>query len=429
MFWLDKLKQFVEKNPMVVLRFDGNEWEALRDSRRSISEFTIARPHDLLDDVKVPTPCLVNGKSDDDEQMCFGLISSRSAVTTLQTRIKVKRGVRIAPQKESELLGLVTETPHSKNLRDRLQGRSSVVAFSPKLSSYLIERLGSIDSNRGAMRAVAESLSAPRRFHGIAALQQDAVRAALVAFGLSPEDQASSLELVAGRETALARVNIMEDSVIEHDARYIPGYDLVQGDLTGRAVFESKKGNERLEVLTANRLALEHCFGVDLIYLNASRQNIVMLQYKMLDPTSDQTDCDWIYRPDNKLDQQILQMQKFAADHPPGPHEYRLNAAVFYLKFVKRDGSISNGSIITPLDHFEKLRMDPTCRGPKKGLRVSYESLSGRYLRQGAFLDLIRSGYIGAYAKTTEQLKVLVDAVLRGDRAVVAAIQQPRTAA
>jgi hypothetical protein len=28
---------------------------------------------------------------------------------------------------------------------------------------------------------------------------------------------------------------------------------------------------------------------------------------------------------------------KFAVAHPPGPHEYRLNPAVFFLKFVKRD--------------------------------------------------------------------------------------------
>ncbi|MGH8509970.1 MAG: hypothetical protein ACREU8_00860, partial [Gammaproteobacteria bacterium] len=309
-----------------------------------------------------------------------------------------------------------------------LQGHESVINLSPKLSSHLIERLASLDSNRGAMRAVAESLSAPKRFRGTAALQEDAIRAALTAFGLAPDNQARSLELVAGRETALARVGIMEDSVIEHDARHIPGYDLVQHDLTGRAIFESKKGNERLEVFTANRLSLEHCFGVDLIYLNASRQNIVMLQYKMLKPLNDTADTDWIYRPDADLGDQIRKMQKFAADHPPGPHEYRLNPATFYLKFVKRDGSIRNGGIIMPIEHFEKLREDPRCRSPKNGLRVSYESLYGRYLRQGAFLYLIRAGYVGAHAETTGHMKVLVDEVLKGNRAVVAAIQQPRTA-
>lgn len=422
--WLNRLKQLVEKKPIVFLKFDNGEWERLNESRRGVSEFTIARSHALLEDVKVPTPCLIQGKSDDGEDLCFGLISSRGAVTTLESRIKVRRVVKIQPRSKAELLSLVIEKPHARNLKERLRGRRSVIALSPKLSSHLIERLASIDANRGAMRAVAESLSVPKAFRGIAALQEDAARVALMAFGLTPDNQARSLELVAGRETALARVGIMEDSVIEYDARHIPGYELVQSDLTGRAVFESNNGNERLEVFTANRLPLEHCFGVDLIYLNASRQNIVMLQYKMLELSKDEADADWIYRPDAKLDDQIRQMQKFAADHPPGPLEYRLNPAVFYLKFVKRDAEIRNGGIIIPVDHFEKLRKDPACRGPKKGLRVSYRSLSGRYLRQSAFVDLMRSGYIGAHAETTGHIKALIEAVLNGNRAVVAAIQQ-----
>jgi hypothetical protein len=56
-------------------------------------------------------------------------------------------------------------------------------------------------------------------------------------------------------------------------------------------------------------------------------------------------------------------------------------------------------------------------------LRISYDGLDGRYMRQDAFLDLIRSGYIGARAETTERLKTLIEAVLANDRAVVAAVQ------
>jgi hypothetical protein len=55
--------------------------------------------------------------------------------------------------------------------------------------------------------------------------------------------------------------------------------------------------------------------------------------------------------------------------------------------------------------------------------RISYDALDGRYLRQEGFLNLLQSGYIGAYAKTTNDLKKLVAATLRNDRAVVAAVQ------
>ncbi len=420
--WLEKLKQLVEKKPIVALKFDDGEWDRLRESRYGVNEFTVARSHSLLEGVKVPTPCLIFGKDENDEHLYFGLISSRSAVTTLESRIKIRRGVQILPKSKTELLRLVSKHPHSKHLKDRLCADASVVPLSEKLSSHLIERLASIELNRGAMRSVAESLSAPKYFKGTSELQEDALRMALKAFGLSTGARASALELVEGRETALARIAIMEDSVVEHDARNIPGYDLVESDMTGRAVFE--RGDDRLEVFTANRRPLEKVFGVDLIYLNSRRQNIVMLQYKMLELVkTDEVHEDWIYRPDAKLNAEISRMKRFAVAHPPGPYEYRFNPAVFFLKFVKRDGSISAGGIITPIDHFDQLRKDPSCRGPKKGIRVGYESLAGRYLRQAAFFDLIRSGYIGAHAETTAHLRTLVEAVLRNDRAVVAAIQ------
>lgn len=420
--WINRFKHFVEKKPIVVLKFDTQGWTSLQDSRYSLNEFTIARGHGLFAGVERLTPCLMHGKSEHGEELYLGIINSVAAVTTLESRIKIKRGVAIEPRSMSELLKQISEKLHARNLKQRLRNSGSVVALSPKLSSHLIERLTSIKSNRAPLRTVEESLSAPKHFRDTRALQEDAVQTALRTFGLSPNHRAVSMELVSGRETALARVGIIEDSVIEHDARQIPGYGLVQSHLTGRAVFE--RGNERLEVFTANRRPLERVFGVDLIYLNASRQNIVMLQYKMLEPARVTQDTDWIYRPDADLDKEIERMQKFAAQHAPEPFEYRINSGVFYLKFVKRDGLITNGGIIMPLDHFEKLRSDPACKGRNNGLRVSYDSLAGRYLRPNAFVDLVRAGYIGAHAETTAQLKVLIEAVLNNDRAVVAAIQQ-----
>jgi len=428
--WLQSLKRLVEEKPLVLIRFGEAEWRSLHDSRRGVHEFTVARAHSLLEGVRTPAPCLIVGPDIHDEffgdrvtkgSLHFGLVTSRSAITTLESRIKVRRCVRIQPASEAGLQKLVSEKRYKTNLADRLRSDASIVQLSPKLGSHVVQRLASIAKNHGAMRAVAEYLSSPKKYRNAAALQEDAVRTALHAFGLTPDDQAAALELVEGRETALGRASIMEDSVVEHDARHLPGYDLVESDLTGRAVFT--KNDQRLEIFTANRRDLEHVFGVDLIYLNASRQNIVMLQYKMLEPLQKAGETDWIYRPDAKLDDEIRRMRKFGVAHLPGPHEYRLNPAVFYLKFVKRDGLIRGAGIITPIDHFEQLRKDPACKGPKGGLRISYDGLAGRYMRQNAFLDLIRSGYIGAHAETTRHLKTLVEAVLKNNRAVVAAIQ------
>ncbi len=423
--WLDDLKKLVQKKPIVVFQFDSAEWERLRDSRRGANEFTIARSHELFEKVRVPTACLVIGNGDDDSEIYFGLARSRSAVTTLESRIKVKRALHIQPSTKSGVLDLVTDKAHARNLRDRLASGESVIALSPKLSVHLVEKLAAIDSNRGAMRTAIASLTSPKYYRSIDALQEDAVHTALRAFGLSPGDQAVSLELSRGQDTALARVNIMEDSVVEHDARTFPDFELIDSDITGRAVFE--KGRERLEVFTANRRPLENVFGVDLVYFNVTRQNIVMVQYKMLEPYELKSgDKDWVYRPDAKLDSEIERMRKFSKKHPPGQYEYRLNPQVFYLKFVKRNGALSNAGIVIPIDHFEQLRADPSCKGPRGAVRVSFESLAGRYLRQGPFLDLIRAGYVGATAETTAYLSELVEAVVKGDRAVVGAIQSYR---
>ena len=423
MDWLATLKDYAERHPIAVLRFSVAEWLDLLDSKKGVNEFTITRRRSQVSTVKAPAPCLLIGQSASGEQVRFGLISSKSTVSTLDSRMKVSRSVQITPSSGAGLSALVTEPPHAGNLATRLQPGQDTILLSPKLSSHLIERLASIDGNQGGLRALTDSLLVPKKFNGIAAQQQDAVQTALAAFGLWAGDHATSVELVKGKPTALARVSFIEDSVVEHDARHVPGYSLIKSDVTGRALFV--KGEDELEVYTANRRDLEHCFGVDLIYINLTKKSVVMLQYKMLEPAgklNDQT--DWIYRPDKQLDVEIARMKAFAADNRPGPDEYRLNAQVFYLKFVRRDAALAKGGIITPLDHFESIRADPSFKGLKGGLRLSYRALNGQYLRQTPFLDLVRCGYVGAHAGTTANLTVLINEILNGNKAVVAAIQR-----
>jgi len=292
------------------------------------------------------------------------------------------------------------------------------------LSSYLIERLSSIQKNRGSLLKIAESINRPKRFTSSIALQDDALKTALGIFGLRVGEKLQSLELVTGKKSALPNViPIIEDSVIEHDARSIPHYDLIGSDMTGRAVFEGR--GQRLEVYTANRRSLEKVLGVDLIYINLTKKNVVMIQYKMLDSFKEDNGKtnDWIYRPDKQFSEEVKRMKKFSTELPSKPFEYRLNSGVFYLKFVKRDGSINDGGIIVSLEHFEIFSKDPTYRGAKGGLKVSYKSLAGRYIRQSTFIDLVSSGYIGSHAETTSGFKVIIDSILNEGKSVVAAIE------
>src|SRR5690606_1338974 len=100
-----------------------------------------------------------------------------------------------------------------------------------------------------------ESLDAPARFSSNLALQEDAVALALKTFGLPPGDTAARVEVADGQDTALARISVLEDAVIEHQARAVSGFVLAGSDLTGRALF--RKGAQTLEIITANKRPLE----------------------------------------------------------------------------------------------------------------------------------------------------------------------------
>ncbi|MYJ94821.1 MAG: hypothetical protein F4053_04290 [Proteobacteria bacterium] len=424
--WLIHLENVVRQRALVVFQFVGEELHRLRKSPRGLTEFTIARDDDTFAKFRRPTACLVFPGGGDDVKARFGLVGSHTSVSTLESRVKVRLANRIRPSTKAGLLKLIAETPHSDRLRERLESDKLVTMLTSSLSAHVIRELAQIDRNHGTMRSVAESLSLSEHHRTMASLQRDAVQTALRVFDLFGGAVLESVVLGEGQETALARVSVVEDAVVEHDARHVPGYDLAESDLTGRAVFT--KGSERLEVYTANRRPLERVFGVDLIYLNATRQNIVMPQYKMLEPRDAGDGEDWIYRPDDQLESEIERMRTFQGQATPGAYEYRLNSQVFYLRFVKRDAGSKSGVFTIPIDHFERLRADPGSRGPRGGFRISIDSLAGRYLRQTAFQELVRSGYIGANAETTKHLKELVRSVVEGDKSVVAAIQSRKDA-
>ncbi len=437
MRWLNAFTDLVGRKPLVIYRFSQEEWGAL-DYANRIRQFTVARGHPLTEKVRAPSVGLLIGKVPIREtEVYIGLVKSCAAATTLQSRIKFAAVQKVHPPTEEDILNLVTESALKAILRSRLESQEPVIPLSPKLSVHLVTKLAGIDANQKAMRAVIEQLDSPRTYSGNSALQQDAIDLALKTFGLPVSAPALAVTSTNDRETALNRVEISdnprikhyrdeaaaiiyEDSVIEHDARQIPGFTLMESDITGRAVFQN--GGDFLEIITANRRPLERVFGVDLIYLNAVKRNVVMVQYKMLESDSNGHKTDWIYRPDDQLTAELTRMKRFSQMHSPGPLEYRINPQVFYLRFVRRDATLGKSPVTIPVDHFNILRDDPDCIGPKGSFRITYESLDGKYLRQEGFLGLLRSGYIGAYARTSADLECLIRAVLKGGRAVVRAV-------
>jgi len=421
MKWLSNLKNHTRLHPIVVLRISDSEWLGLRKSRRGTNEFTLIRPHSVLEKVKALTPSLIIGGSGDAQEIHFGLITSKQGVATLDSRIKVKRSSKLHLKNEEELKGLVQDSKYKATI-GKWHGNNPAENTSNAFSHYLIDQIYSDPENSQALRLVADRLMVPKKFDGSnIAYQEDAVHTALRAFGLEPNADAAILELVSNDSSALSRVSMIEDAVIEHDSRSISGWSLTSSEITGKARFE--KRGEVLEVITANRRALESCLGVDLIYLNQSRKSIATLQYKMLEFETNSESDDWVYRPNTQFQKEISRMKKFASDSLGAGDSYRLNPSALYLKFVKRNALLQSGSIITPLDHYEQLAQTDVLKGPRGGLRVSYEALGGNYMRPHTFQELLQSGYIGTYPPATKALELLIRGIIDGNRAIVFAIQ------
>ncbi len=86
--WRDFIKQFVEKKPLAILRFELDYWDCLRESRRGMTQFTIARPHDMVDEVRVPSICIIFGTSEEDQSEYIGVISGKAAVKVPGTALQ-----------------------------------------------------------------------------------------------------------------------------------------------------------------------------------------------------------------------------------------------------------------------------------------------------------------------------------------------------
>ncbi len=110
--WCDALKAHVEKKPAVVLRIAENDWESLQESRRGVGEFTTALPHAAFAKLQAPTVCLLLAESEGEPNANLGLIGARRAITTLQTRVKIRRAVAIDTASTAALIALLDSSAH-----------------------------------------------------------------------------------------------------------------------------------------------------------------------------------------------------------------------------------------------------------------------------------------------------------------------------
>lgn len=407
---------------MFLIRFDEAFSESLHNSRQGFERLTIVKPHSVLQDFKLPTLCLMEIQQQGASRCYLATATRKIAVSTFDSRLTIKKLRSISSPSLQELGGKMTDARMKRMFVERLPAEGNFSNLSPKISGHLIETLAADSENQAALDTALSQLPKLREAPNTSWAQENAIQTAMNAFGMRGNAIAEEVALRHGTSSGLSLIGayLYEDNVVHADASYLPGFDAISPDVTGRAVFH--KGDERLVIYTANKLPLEKMLGVDLIYINETRGNVVMVQYKMLEENK-KVKGDWHFRPNKQLQEEIARMKIPVIQ--VATSDYRLSRNPFFFKFVKRKiDDDSHQSFLVSLDHLNHILASASAKGPRSGVRMSYDTLNGTYLREADMIGLIRSGYVGTHRAETTALEAIIDAVAKGNKAVVLAWQQ-----
>ena len=418
-----KIANWVQAKPMILIRFDEAFSESLYNSQQGFEHLTIVKPHSVLQDFKLPTICLLEIQDHGATECYLATATRKQAVSTFDSRLTLKKLRVMKPSSLQKIKKKITDTRMNRLLNERIPVEGGFSHLSPKLSAHLIEVLAEDSDNQAALDTALSLLPGLRRSPNVNWAQEDAIQSAMTAFGMRGNDIPDQVVLRRGASSGLSLIgaHLYEDNVVHADASRLPGFDAISSDITGRAIFQ--KSDERLVIYTANKLPLEMMLGVDLIYINETRGNVVMVQYKVLEEDKQQSgNNEWLFRPDKQLRDEIARMKLPAFEG--SLTDYRLSRNPFFFKFVKRKVvDNSHQSFLLSLDHLIQILASPEAKGPKGGIRLSYEALGGAYLRGADMLSLIRSGYVGTHRAETEVLATIIDSAAKGNKAVVLAWQ------
>lgn len=325
-------------------------------------------------------------------------------------------------RKRFELGGLLTDkgfTVVSETIRQLAPQASSILEKFSQARTERIQRLSPKTKDNLAQQkeAVLTALS-------IAGLSRSPVQE------WSPPDGAP-VSFLEGLPSARLR----EDPMVIHDLMHLPGFDIIQTYPYSAAVFESDATSERLTVILANRLPLEEQTGTDLIYFNETFQSFVMVQYKAMGKGSDGKSE---FRPSNdrNLPGEIDRMDALLAAIQTCPansvHDgFRLTENPFFLKLCSRlvfkpdDIGLVPGMYL-PLDYWKLLEQHPGIKGPRGGLRITYDNV-GRHFDNSSFTSIVAKAWVGTTPAQSVVLKEAIRQTLETGKAVAIAVKPKKS--
>lgn len=214
----------------------------------------------------------------------------------------------------------------------------------------------------------------------------------------------------------------LEDHLVVHDTERFS--DWLPSPLVHVAWRAFTKDDRTLYVMNANRTAVEHTLGVDVVYYHEEEQSFVLVQYKKLTRATRDSASAPLYRPDAKLDDEIARMERIDALCRDADGPYRLLPTPCWLKLCDSSHTMPDPSrliqgMYLPLEYFVELRK--TLTGPRGGAVLSWENVP-RHFSNSMFVELIQSGWIGSRGTATEEIMQLVRESVATGHAVVLGI-------
>ncbi|MBQ0961630.1 hypothetical protein KAK06_22005 [Ideonella sp. 4Y11] len=214
---------------------------------------------------------------------------------------------------------------------------------------------------------------------------------------------------------------LQEQDLIRQDQRVFKG--LLKLDDFKAARFEGT-GDREVRVYVYDKKPLETVLGIDLLIFLADFKSYLLLQYKCMEPKSDDHGKTWSYLVDPQLSKQIKAMDTAmnAIRLLPMPastsmRDWRLSEETFYFKFCEttspdaRDDALVAG-ITLGHSHLKRFLELPEAIGANGGKRIGYSNCP-RYLNNTQFVDLAREGWIGC----DQRGYALISAVIKAGQA------------
>ncbi|EAP0878286.1 hypothetical protein GWZ31_09135 [Salmonella enterica subsp. enterica] len=207
-----------------------------------------------------------------------------------------------------------------------------------------------------------------------------------------------------------------EESTLQHD---LFNYPEMQEHFHSAGISLFSQGERRLEVIYANRNALEKTLGVDLIYHNEIYNSFILVQYKIM-----KQENEYVYRPDSNIADELHRMNSFLDETSKyyiendtcyilkSDNEFRLNNNGFFIKLVPNRGlTPSSGELIKGMYiHNEYMNFLLSPHGPKgrRGGQIITFANAPRYLTNTDFTHLINNGWIGTNGIATKKVRDIV---------------------